>query len=213
MLLLCAGIILLGLHTILITTPYLNELYHLNNESGYPEVYQYLKWLWITILLIYVSKQRKSFSYFAWVLVFVYFLLTDAMEIHNIVGAYIAGTFDSMHVSIGELIVSVTAGIALLSALTWAYVKGARTFRKMSHDMMLLIFVLVFFGIGVDTGQYLVDMGWKMKLVTGVIEEGGEMLVASLILWYVFLLSVHRENTAPYIYDCIRIAITRMRRS
>jgi hypothetical protein len=64
--------------------------------------------------------------------------------------------------------------------------------------MLILILALAFFGISVDMaivaiyGEVEVGGG---ELVLGVIEDGGEMLVASLILRYVFLLATRGKNT------------------
>jgi hypothetical protein len=48
-----------------------------------------------------------------------------------------------------------------------------------------------------------------VDFILEVIEDGGEMLVASLILWYVFRLSIRDETATSYLCDCLRVLVTR----
>jgi hypothetical protein len=215
-LLLCADFMFIALHSISDLTPYLNnEFFYLGNDAGYPEFYQYIKWLWIIILLIHISKIRGSFRYVTWALVFTYFLFDDALRLHEIVGDFIERNLDLSPPfglrlqDIGELVVSASVGMILLSFVTLAYLNGEEAFKKMSQDMLLLILALVFFGVGVDMAHVAIKLGWKVRFVLGVIEDGGEMVIASLILWYVFFFSARDANRSSYICDCIRIVLAR----
>ena len=71
--------------------------------------------------------------------------------------------------------------------------------------MLLLILALVFFGVGVDMAHIAIKLGRKVNFIFGVVEDGGEMLVASLILWYVFLLSIREETKSSYVPDYTKI--------
>ena len=215
-LLLCADFVFIGLHAVNTLTPLLKSaLYSLGSDSSYSEMFQYLKWLWIIILLAYVSRSRRSFGYLAWLLLFVYFLCDDALSIHEKVGEHIAGyltltpPFGLGLQDLGELLVSAVAGMVLFSFVTWAYLQGSQVFRKVSQDLLLLILALVFFGVFVDMVHAAIHSGWRADFVLVVIEDGGEMLVASVILWYVFLLSLRDENASAYLCDILRAALTR----
>lgn len=215
-LLFCADLAFIALHSIEALTSFLNSsLFSITKDRSYPEIYQYLKWFWIIILLAYISILMRSFSYIAWSLVFIYFICDDALSIHEIVGKYLAGqlTFTPplglRLQDIGELAVTATAGTILLPIVVLAYFRGTEAFKKMSRDMLLLILALVFFGVFVDMLHISIQLGWKVSFILGVIEDGGEMLVGSLILWYVFRLSVCDENTTSYLFDFVRAALTR----
>jgi hypothetical protein len=165
-LLLCADIAFIALHSIDALTPFLNNpFYSLGTERGYPEMYQYLKWFWISILFVYVSILRRSFNYIVWALVFTYFLCDDALSIHEIVGNHIARNliltppFGLRLQDLGELAVSAAAGVFLLSLVIWAYLHGSQAFKKMSQDMLLLILALAFFGVVVDMAHISIDLG------------------------------------------------------
>ncbi len=214
-LLLCTDLIFIALHTIVFQTPSLNNpLLSLENDQGFPEVYQYIKWFWIIIMLVFISTKRRSVNYSTWGLLFTYLLLDDALEIHENVGILIAGylTFTPplglRLQDFGELIVTGTAGVVLLLFVLLAYLYGSQAFKKISLDMLLLIIALAFFGVIVDTVHVITYMstqiGWKVSAVLAVIEDGGEMFVASLIVWYVFLLYIRDENATSYLFDLVK---------
>ena len=219
MLLLCADLAFFAFHAINTMTPFLNDLFSLEKDRGYPEMYQYLKWFWIIIVLAYISILRRSFCYIAWGLVFTYFLCDDALRIHETTGRYI-GRYIGEYLTLtppfglrlgalGQLVAAPAWGMILLPLVAWAYLHGSQTFKKMSQDMLLLILALVFFGVFVDAAHEAIQLGSKVNFILGVIEDGGEMLVASLMLWYVFLLSVRDENATSYLYDFVRVALTK----
>ena len=120
-LLLCRDFIFITLHIINRRTPFLNnDNFSINFDRGYPEIYQYIKFLSIIILLVYVSKVTRSFGYVVWILLFTYFLCDDALQIHETVGGYIAKNLNFTPPlnlrpqDIGEMGVSVTVGLFFL---------------------------------------------------------------------------------------------------
>ncbi|MFQ5635190.1 MAG: hypothetical protein ACE5G3_07655 [Gammaproteobacteria bacterium] len=216
LLLILADLVFIALHFVEALTPLLQgSLYSLERDGGYPEVYQYLKWFWIVVLLLYLAKSRKSFGYTAWVLVFTYFLLDDAMSIHEGVGRTIAGRlsvtppFGLRLQDLGELAVSAIAGVVLSAVVAWAYLSESRSFRKASQDMLILLLALVFFGVLIDMLHMALQLDRDQQLVAGAVEDGGEMVVASIIFWYVFLLSVRADRTDAGIVAAIRAMLVR----
>jgi hypothetical protein len=119
-------VILLGdlvyivLHIITVFTPLLsNRMLRIDTDKGYAEMYQYLKFFWIVLLLIYLSLKNRTFCYAAWALVFTYFLFDDALCIHEKGGRLIASRLDIVPLfglglkDYGELSVSVMASVLL----------------------------------------------------------------------------------------------------
>jgi len=98
---------------------------------------------------------------------------------------------------------------ANISPLVWAYRKGTQIFRRISLDIGLLVLVLVFFGVVVDMIHEAVNFGYVIYFILGVVEESGEMLAVSPILWYIFLLNVRGVNAGYYLCDFVRIVLTR----
>ena len=54
-----------------------------------------------------------------------------------------------------------------------------------------------------------VHLGSTVYFIMGFVEESGEMLAVSLILWYIFLLNVRGNNAGCYLCDFVRIVLTR----
>lgn len=214
-LLICGDLAFVVLHFIMLFLRLENSPLSLEMDKGYSEIYQYLKYFWITIILILVSLKEASLNYIAWVLVFVYFLFDDSLQIHERVGSYIAANLSFMPIlglrlqDFGELIVSAAAGIILLLPLVLAYKHGTRKFQKISRDFALLILVLIFFSVVIDMVHIAIKLGWEVTFILGVIEESGEMLSVSLILWYVFLVMVRDCDPGCYLYEYAATLLTR----
>ena len=215
-LLLSADLAFIVLHTLeFMNHSITNPLLSLEMDQGFPEVFQYIKWFWIITLLTYLPIKRRSLKFSAWVGVFIYLLLDDALRIHETVGGIIADNltmfppFGLRVKDIGELIVTGVAGVFLVSFVLIAYIYGSKNFKKMSNDLFLLIFTLAFFGVFVDMLHISIQLGWKTTEVLAVIEDGGEMVIASIICWYVFLLSVRDKNATIYLLDFINLVLRR----
>lgn len=216
MLLLCSDLAFISLHSIDLLSPLINyPLLSLDRDRGYPEMFQYLKWFWIVIMFIYLSMMQKSLHFSAWGIFFTYLLFDDALSIHEKVGRLIASNltisppFGLRIQDIGELEVTGIAAVILLSFVFVAYVHGSKTFKKISHDLLLLIFILAFFGVFVDMLHISIKLGWKIDEVFAVIEDGGEMIIASFMCWYVFLLSVRDKDATTYLLDFINRVLTK----
>lgn len=181
--------------------------FYLSAERGYAETFQYIKFLWITLLFIYIMHATKQISYLSWVIAFSYLLFDDAMQIHEILGNFFAQSFNFnpklnlRHQDYGELLVSFISGSILIALLSWAYVREDVLFRKRSKDIGLLVSGLIFFGVFIDFLNEAVNR--RVVDHSGVIEDGGEMLFTSLILWYVFNLAVKKGNSTLFLVDLI----------
>lgn len=183
-------------------TPYFqSSLWSLEKDLGYPEIFQYVKFFFMCILLLDTAKIRHKLGYVAWAVLFFYFLLDDALKVHERLGGRLGFSHPFLQslgyrpLDVGELIVSAGVGLGLMGLLVFFYLRGDQAFRKTSKDLVLLVGILAFFGVVVDMAKKplehlanhlgLDNIYW---LVEGVIEDGGESLAASLLLWYAFSL-------------------------
>ena len=134
--------------------------------------------------------------YLAWALVFTYLLVDDSMQAHERIGAWFADTLalpevgSLRPVDIGELITSAIAGLVLLSFLTVSYLRASIDARHFARMLAMGIAGLVFFGIVLDMIHF--EKGYLLDKAMGAIEDGGEMIVMSAILWLVY-----RDATIP----------------
>ena len=220
-LLFCADFMFIVVHCIQELTPLLNNvinnnLFSIGSDRGYAEIFQYIKWFWLIVLFTYLTISRRSFSYVAWGVTFLYLLCDDSLGIHERIGRLITGNlgfeppFGLYPRDIGELAVSAVAGITLTPLLIWAYLRGSLAFKNMSQDLLLLVLVLAFFGVAVDTVHSIargLGLGLNAEFILGVIEDGGEMLIASLMIWYIFLLSVRDDICTSFLFDSVRLLL------
>lgn len=98
---------------------------------------------------------------------------------------------------LGELIGSASSGLILLPALLAAYRFAARANRKVFHDVVLL----VIFGVDVDMVHIAFSGSPRIELVLGILEDGGEMLAVSLLLWYVLLPMMRLAYVRSYLVN------------
>lgn len=60
MLLICTDLVFIALHSINGLTSILNSgLFSFERDRSYPEMYQYIKWFWIVVLMIYLAITRR----------------------------------------------------------------------------------------------------------------------------------------------------------
>jgi hypothetical protein len=138
---------------------------------------------------------RKKKIYFAWALLFLYFLLDDSLQFHENFGAYLVEYFNFKPnfglraQDFGELTTSFFAGLILFSLILINYYYSDPKEKNITHNIFKLVLLLAFFGVFLDV------LHIAIPSVKGLatIEDGGEMIVMSLILAYVFNL----QNTYP----------------
>ena len=181
---------------------FLSEKFDITQEGGYGELFQYVKEFWCTILLLLVARQVRSAAYLVWALFFGFLLADDMLQIHEKGGELIAAHLNFVSGlglrarDLGELTVTFAVAIVLFLALGLTYWHGAARFRRVSIDLLLLLLGLAFFGIAMDMLHVMIynveqlgNLASTLGEAIGLIEDGGEMLVMSLMVWYLFLVA------------------------
>ncbi len=177
-----------------ITTP----LFSIEEDRGYAEVYQYIKEFWIVLLLFITAIKRNRIIYFTWSLLFLYLLFDDSLSIHEQFGIYLADQFNLQPMfnlrgqDFGEIFVSILFGSLLLLLISISYFLSEDREKKVSKNLFLLVLGVAFFGVIIDILHSAVPYG---KLLFVLIEDGGEMLIISIIAWYAFSLENILKNS------------------
>jgi hypothetical protein len=83
-----------AMHVGLIHRRVLNELFSIENDQGYAEIYQYIKEFWIIAILVVYLLKFKKVSYLFWFLFFSYVLIDDSMRAHEQVSDWLDVQFD-----------------------------------------------------------------------------------------------------------------------
>jgi hypothetical protein len=196
-LLVLADLVFIFLHILHVYTPLLPEnLYSLSRDRGYAEFFQYTKELWIAVLFLVAGLKHRRLLYLVISFLFAYFLFDDSFEFHEQFGALLAGTlhlqplFGLRNVDIGELLVSAIFGGLFIAALGIAYTISSPVSRRVARNLVLLLVFIALFGVLLDMVEVVVE-NQVLSEILKIFEEGGEMLVMSLIAWFAFRLDSH----------------------
>lgn len=163
--------------------------FDLGADRGYGEFVQYSKCVWAIMLLALLALRRRAFVFVAWGLVCAYLLIDDAFFLHENVGWFVRditpGAPDHA-VHLGELGFLVVVGLGLAVVVAVGHVRANRRDRTVSAVLMVLFAALVFFGIVLDAVHHLLFSGPELRALFTTFEDGGELLVLSLITAFVF---------------------------
>jgi hypothetical protein len=188
------------------------SLFCLTKDRSYAEFYQYLKYSWIMILLGYVILITKIPQYLSWILLFAFFLFNDAFQLHQFFGPafgkYIAfdPPFDLGRGDIGTLVYFIVCGLALMGLVFWTYLRGDDKYRKHAIDLGFFVLIIFFFGAVVD----IIHVAFSLHgMGLSFFEEAGEMVIMSLVLWYVYMLAVTRGIFNLNVIGFLRALIAR----
>ena len=194
-LLLVTDISFMGLHLIYAYTGFTsNHSFSIDLDRGYAEIFQYIKTYWIAILLVVLAVRLRSILYFIWSALFLYLLVDDSCKIHENLGGYISyrlafsSWLNLRAQDFGELVVSATVGLVFLVCIGTAYYFGDRLSKQMSKNLIMMLFGLALFGIIVDMLHIAIQIT-TLDPIFAVLEDGGEMVVMSVIACFVFFMS------------------------
>jgi hypothetical protein len=201
LLLISADVVFIVLHMIIaVFAPY-SPLCNTQGICAYMNIYNVIKLFWIVVLFAYVFRARRSTHYLSWILVFTFLLLDDAFLLHQTIGTYLLEIWNTSSLQdimpgqrFLELGVLAMAGILLLSVVAWSYLHGSPGFRKVSQDVVLFLLALAFLGLIVDLAEAM-KLDRRVIFALGFVEDGGEMVVNSLLLWYVFRLALWKGKS------------------
>jgi len=203
-LLILADLVFMLIHVLYKMDVMINRLCSIKMDFGYAERYQYIKEGWIVLLLFMMAIKRSHIIYLTWSILFIYLLLDDSLQIHERIGAYLVDYFELQPAfnlraqDFGELGVSILFGSLLFLFVGCAYSFSDIVARRISKHLFILVLSLAFCGVLVDTFHRAIPclqapVGKSIRIL---VEDGGEMLIMSIIVVYVFNLKVtSKEST------------------
>lgn len=202
-LLVMTDLIFIALHTLRWWFNSPNLALRIDIEGGYGEVFQYTKYLWSAILLAWFAAKNRAWRFASWSIVFLYFLADDCLAIHESVGALVASRVNFelplgvAPVDFGDFVTLVLAAAALAILVCAAQLGADRNAKHAFMELAALAVILGIFGVAVDLlhGRTRADPLLDFMLAT--LEDGGEMIAASLLVWYCFRL----QNRCPVFFS------------
>lgn len=193
--------VLIGIDAIFMGLHALNSLGYTNNPNfsitlnwGYAEIFMYLKAAFITGILLWLGSKHKYPQLLCWAFVFLYVLLDDSLEIHEYLGYHAGEQLENAGVAggktLGELLVFAVLGLIVFIPLFYFFFRSQhRSLKIMTQDLFMLFVIMLFFGIGVDVLHDMAEVGTMINGVLGLVEDAGEMMVMSMMAWYVWTVS------------------------
>lgn len=160
----------------------------LTYDRSYAEVFQYVKQYWILIALALLTLKRKALLYAACGVLFAYFLVDDYAELHENFGEQLADYLQIPAMwmlqpyDFGELIVFAVYGCVSIALLGIAYWRAGGLDRSIAIEVVCLLGLIAFFAVGVDV-LHALSLPETISNCLGAIEDGGEMMAFSLLLW------------------------------
>jgi hypothetical protein len=191
LLLFCADAVFISIHLFNIYADRPDPIYSLGRERGYAELFQYLKLFWLALLFAILAHHRKQMVHVGWMTLFAAILIDDSFALHERYGLRLAETLGLEPAlglrarDIGELLFLAAAGAALVAALGLTLLAADPADRQFSMRLGRLVALLAFFGVIADAAHS-VALGTWADTPAGVFEDGGEMVMVSLILGFVF---------------------------
>ncbi|TBN18638.1 hypothetical protein [Hyunsoonleella pacifica] len=167
-----------------------------------PEFFQYLKYLGIICFALYLLSVKKNQLYFTFILLFLFLLIDDVTQLHQIVGRYFVEwinlkmTFKrKVYPVFGQIIYLLITLIIFSIVFITQFKFTSANNKKLLLSIFKFLGVFLFFGVFLDLIHTITsDYVFISKILT-IIEEGGEMLSLSLIVWLFYLLTFKPEKT------------------
>jgi hypothetical protein len=184
-------LLFIALHLMYVETSLLaSGRWSIAEDRGYAEMFQYVKFLGICLALGRLFVRTHLRVLIGWIAVFAFLLLDDAGRIHEHFGLAFAvwtrlpdiGALRAR--DIGEFIYALLAGLLVVPLVAFGWLRGAPPARAISADLAVLLIALGGCGVGADLVHRMLSATF-MDVLTGLLEDGGEMIVLSVTCAYV----------------------------
>jgi len=157
------------------------------------DTYHLIKLFLVIVLFSCLLIRTRYTGFGSWIIVFTLLFIDDALLIHQSIGSKIAAWFNPRFLHsfdipprFFELLTLAIAATFFALIIFWVYFRSGLTFRKISQRMLLCLLALLIFGIIVDLAA-VIDLGASVIFLLGFVEDSGENIAFSLIIWYVLL--------------------------
>ena len=103
----------------------------------------------------------------------------------------------------GELIYAGLAGALIFGMFLIFCIKGSKQYNDTTKDIVLLFGLFLFFGIAIDMVHSFFTETYMVGAILSLVEDGGEMLVLSFLVWYFSFLVFHVDGKRAYLYGIL----------
>jgi hypothetical protein len=202
-LLILADATFLLLHILYVSTTWLPTSYFsLSRDRGYAEFFQYTKELWIAALFLLLGVRQRKALYLVFSVIFFYLMLDDSLALHENLGARLAErllfqpAYGLRAVDYGELLVYALFGGVFFFTILITFALSDPTARMVGRTVLFLLVLFSGFSVVLDMLEIMTKIPWVSEIFK-ILEESGEMVVMSLITWYVFRQDLEAPHVSP----------------
>ena len=197
--LVCVDVAFIALH---VAKPYFEVLrphyFSLEADRGLSEYYQYFKQAAVVVAMLWCWRRTASPSFFIWSLFFTFMLYDDSHSLHEQVGETLGAAWALPASSglrpqdIGELLFALAVGVVTLAVLAVVSVRERGVAMVPTVNIMLLLAALAICGVLIDALHVVAYFsGSRFAWLLTVIEDGGELVVMSVIVAYACQLAAY----------------------
>ncbi len=176
---------------------------------GFPEAFQYLKYLLVIAFTVYLVFYKKLPVYLPYIPIFLLLLVDDIFQIHAKASFFIAYRLH-LHALLGytaimfsQVIYTLLIGSISIFLISLFYKKTSTSNKKIFIDIYILLALFMFFGVGIDIIHKIFENTSKLSSILTLVEEGGEMITLSFISWYFCFISFKTDENTYFLKDCL----------
>ncbi len=169
-----------------------DPFFSIDTDRGFGESFQYVKEICVVLLLLFLAARKPSgFLYASWAIVFGCLWVDDCLMVHERLGRLVSSHWGFLPVchlrarDLGELCVLVPWGALLIGLIAVAHWLSGEAARRFSRGLFLLFVLLIVFGVVGDPLHSILTYSFWGDAIGSKVEDGGEMVMMSLIFWYV----------------------------
>lgn len=169
-----------------------SDMWFVTKDGSFGEIYNYVKYAIIALYMVMAYKMGRTPFYIAYGLAFIVILADDALQLHERGGAALVWLFDLGDVSglrpaiFTSVIIQAALSLAILVILVVGYRASGTRGRQIAWVLLAPLFGLAVSATLVDfVGAAFEVMPhgrarWLLIAGMGLVEDGGEMIFASI---------------------------------
>lgn len=189
-----ADLLFMGVHVMHVWSPWLKSwMFSIEQDRSLAELFQYVKVFLLALCLAVAFVRTRAWVFAGWSLFFGFLLLDDMLEFHERFGRVVGpelglpGWFGLRPDDYGEVAYATLLGIGVLAFVALTLRRGSDLSRRVSADLLCLLVALAVFAVMVDPLHTIAFFSAPaLANLVALIEDGGEMLIMSLIAAYAF---------------------------
>jgi len=174
--------------------PQLNwpDFFNIGRDWSAGELGNYVKWSLIVFALFLAYSRVRAPGYLALAVVFLICLLDDSLQFHErgatalISLSLISDTYGQAQGEIGELIVWSVLGAICVGIMGWGWAASNANERRKIWPALILFLGIFFCAVILDVLHTVVVIRSMIAGLLGLAEDGGEMVVLTLLLSYIW---------------------------